>query len=231
MCGSAVNVCVCGCLYTRAVSVGHGRNRLVDVGAACALCFRDGHPRGHLAGCLCWCLLCVQLPVLGPALGCPQFCRTQGKAFDIALGQVRVPPAARLLVSAACVHSAMAGGTSVGVDRSPQGGGGGVRPGSQEAPGGKGPRGGRGQPATRLAPMALSHTLVSGGLESSRSLSSEEQTTARPCSWPRSAWLLLPHARVVHRVTSSLGPCCLLQQGLRDPGLLVGCFYKCPGIT
>lgn len=231
MCGSAVNVCVYGCLYTRAVSVGHGRNRLVDVGTVCALCFRDGHPRGHLAGCLCWCLLCVQLPVLGPALGCPQFCRTQGKAFDIAIGQVRVPPAARLLVSAACVHSAMAGGTSVGVDRSPQGRGGGVRPGSQEAPGGKGPRGGRGQPATRLAPMALSHTLVSGGLESSRSLSSEEQTTAGPCSWPRSAWLLLPRARVVHRVTSPLGPRCLPQQGLRDPDLLVGCFYKCPGIT
>lgn len=64
-----VCVCVCGYLYTRAVSVGHGRNRLVDVGAMCALCFLDGHPRGHLAGCLCWCLLCVQLPVLGASTG------------------------------------------------------------------------------------------------------------------------------------------------------------------
>lgn len=218
--------CECGSWTEQAC--GYGRS-------VCPVLSGWASPEGTLPGaCVGACCVYSSLS-WGPALGCPQFCRTQGKAFDIAIGQVRFPPAAHLLVSAACVHSAVAGGTSVVVDRSPQGRGGGVRPESQEAPvggGGKGPHGGRGRPATRLAPVALSHSLVSGGLESLRSAQLGRADNGQ-------ALLLVPVSlaaaptplpcRAPHH--SSLGPCCLPQQGLRDPGLLVGCFYKCPGIT
>lgn len=96
---------------------------------------------------------------------------------------------------------------------------------------GKGPHGGRGQPATRLAPMARSHTLVSGGLESLRSAQlgradNGQALLLAPVSV--AAAPPPPHCAPRHFLSR---PCCLPQQGLRDPGLLVGCFYKCPGIT
>lgn len=76
--------------------------------AQCVPCaFWMGIPVGTSPGaCVGACCVYSSLS-WGPALGWPQFCRTQGKAFDIAIGQVRFPPAACLLVSAACVSSAM----------------------------------------------------------------------------------------------------------------------------
>lgn len=93
------------------------------------------------------------------------------------------------------------------MDRSPQGRGGGVRPGSQEAPGGgRALTGAEVSLPPALLPWLGATRWCQEAWKACGRLSSEEQTTARPCSWPRSAWLLLPRPHTVHRVTSSLGP-------------------------